>query len=84
MPIYDIVCNDCGARAEVLVTRAGDPLPCPACQSSDTAKLMSKTSPLTGQPGKGLPGPGDHGCCGSRPSQAGCAGPGSCCGRAGG
>jgi hypothetical protein len=29
-----------------------------------------------------LPGPTDHGCCGSRPGHAGCAGPGSCCGKA--
>ncbi len=28
-----------------------------------------------------MPGPGDTSCCGSAPSEAGCAGPGSCCGK---
>jgi hypothetical protein len=27
-----------------------------------------------------MPGHGDTSCCGSTPSEAGCAGPGSCCG----
>jgi len=83
MPIYDIVCKDCGDASEVLVTSASDPLLCPKCQSKNTAKQMSTPSTLTGQAGASMPGPGDHGCCGSRPSQAGCAGPGSCCGRTG-
>jgi hypothetical protein len=28
-----------------------------------------------------MPGLGDTACCGKAPSEAGCAGPGSCCGR---
>lgn len=83
MPIYDIKCNDCGAAGEVLVTSSSDALTCPQCNSANTEKLMSKTSSLTGQGGQGFPGPGDHGCCGSHPGAAGCAGPGSCCGRGG-
>jgi hypothetical protein len=42
---------------------------------------MSATSSLTGRTAAGLPGPGDTGCCGSHPGHAGCAGPGSCCGK---
>jgi hypothetical protein len=42
---------------------------------------MSATSSLTGKTGQPLPGPGDTGCCGQHPGHAGCAGPGSCCGK---
>jgi hypothetical protein len=57
---------------------------CPECGSVRMTKLMSATSAITGQSGQRLPGPGDTACCGSRPGEAsGCAGPGSCCGRAG-
>lgn len=80
MPIYEVKCHDCGRSGEVLVTSTGAPLVCPHCQGTNTEKLMSQTSPLTGQARQSMPGPGDHGCCGSTPSQAGCAGPGSCCG----
>lgn len=82
MPIYDIHCPECGYRGETLVLAAQDPLACPACGRSGPQKLVSPTSTLTGRAGGRLPGPSDHGCCGSRPSEAaGCAGPGSCCGR---
>jgi hypothetical protein len=65
------------------VTSPSAPLPCPACASLDTEKLLSIPSSLTGRVGATHPGPQDHGCCGSRPSEAGCAGPGSCCGKTG-
>jgi putative FmdB family regulatory protein len=81
MPIYDIECKSCGYRGEVLVLSSSDGTACPSCGSSLTDKLMSAPSTLTGAGRHNLPGPNDHGCCGSRPSQAGCAGPGSCCGR---
>lgn len=83
MPIFEIQCEDCGYRGEVIVLSSAEPLVCPSCGGTRASKLMSATSSLTGSSRQGLPGPGDHGCCGSRPSQAGCAGPGSCCGRAG-
>jgi hypothetical protein len=41
---------------------------------------MSASSSLTGRARQAVPGPGDTACCGSTPSHAGCAGPGSCCG----
>ena len=81
MPIYDIQCQACGRIAEVLVTSPDDPLVCPACGTADTTKVMSATSSLTGRSGTYLPGAGDTGCCGQHPGHAGCAGPGSCCGK---
>ena len=81
MPIYDITCNACGKKSEVLIIGSGDELTCPACGSAETTRLMSATSSLTGREAKGFPGPGDTACCGSTPSHAGCAGPGSCCGK---
>lgn len=82
MPIYEIKCQACGHVGEVLVVSASAPLPCPACDSLDTEKLLSTPSSLTGRVGASHPGSHDHGCCGSRPQDAGCAGPGSCCGKA--
>jgi putative FmdB family regulatory protein len=83
MPIFEIHCRQCGHRGELLVLTAADPLACPSCKSPEVEKLMSPTSPLTGGARHAIPGPRDHGCCGSRPYEAaGCAGPGSCCGRA--
>jgi hypothetical protein len=45
-------------------------------------KLMSAHSSLSGSAAHAMPGPGDTVCCGSSPGHAGCAGPGSCCGKA--
>ena len=85
MPIYEYRCDECGSVNEMLVfsTSQGE-VACPQCGSNRMTKLMSATSSLTGQQqDHRLPGPGDTGCCGSRPGEAqGCAGPGSCCGRA--
>jgi len=83
MPIFEVRCQDCGRTSEVLV-RGSDPrLECPECGGSRLEKLISTPSPLTGRSGQDLPGPGDRACCGTTPAQAGCAGPGSCCGKAG-
>ena len=85
MPIYEIACRDCSQVNEVIVVSSDAPIVCPDCGSARTPKkLMSATSSLTGQPGQHLPGRGDTPCCGKSPSEAGCAGPGSCCGRAAG
>jgi hypothetical protein len=43
---------------------------------------MAAHSSLSGTPSGAMPGPGDTACCGSSPGHAGCAGPGSCCGKA--
>ena len=81
MPIYDIDCPACGYGGEVIVTRASDAPACPRC-GAPAVKRLTATSSLTGKAAADLPGPSDHGCCGSRPGHAGCAGPGSCCGKA--
>lgn len=81
MPIYDVHCRTCGYRGEALVLSSESPLTCPACSAPEPDKLISPTSSLTGTARTRMPGPADHGCCGSRPADAGCAGPGSCCGR---
>ena len=82
MPIYEIECPVCGKKNEVITTRADDSLVCPDCGAADPVRLMSATSGLTGKTPMAHPGPNDRACCGSTPSQAGCAGPGSCCGHA--
>jgi putative FmdB family regulatory protein len=81
MPIFDILCRSCGYKGEVLVLSPEATLTCPSCGGSQTQKQMSPTSTLTGSARRPMPGPHDHACCGSRPGEAGCAGPGSCCGR---
>jgi putative FmdB family regulatory protein len=81
MPIYDIQCDACGYCGEILVLSHEDPLVCPSCGGQQTIKHMAPTSGLTGRGRQARPGPGDTACCGQRPDQAGCQGPGSCCGR---
>jgi putative FmdB family regulatory protein len=83
MPIYEIACQDCCQINEVIVSGSDAQIVCPSCGSTRTEKLMSATSSLTGRTGQSLPGAGDTSCCGSSPSGAGCAGPGSCCGKLG-
>jgi putative FmdB family regulatory protein len=81
MPIYEIICQSCGAQNEVLQIASTDKIVCPSCGSIQATKMMSATSSLTGRTGQELPGPKDTACCGSSPAQANCAGPGSCCGK---
>jgi len=81
MPIYDVLCTECGYDGEVIVLHSDAPVLCPQCGSQRTRRAVSATSSLTGRSAQSLPGPGDTGCCGSTPGHAGCAGPGSCCGR---
>lgn len=83
MPMYDIHCEHCGKSGEILVAHANAPLICPSCGSTDTRRLLSATSSLTGKSTRSVPGAGDTTCCGSAPDVAGCAGPGSCCGKTG-
>lgn len=82
MPIHEINCRDCGFTGEVITLAAATAARCPSCGGENTGRLMSATSSLTGKAAVRLPGGKDTGCCGSRPSAAGCAGPGSCCGKA--
>jgi putative FmdB family regulatory protein len=81
MPLFDFLCMQCGKVSEILVTSSEGGLTCQACGSSDLKKMLSAPSILSGPSRHNLPGPGDTACCGTSPSQAGCAGPGSCCGK---
>ena len=81
MPLFDYLCLDCGERSEVLITSANEKPRCRACGAHNVKKLLSAHSSLSGPTKHKLPGPGDTACCGSSPDQAGCAGPGSCCGK---
>lgn len=82
MPLYDYVCLDCGSISEILITGSGDQPECRDCNSQNLKRLLSAPSSLSGTSKSVLPGPGDTACCGSTPGHAGCAGPGSCCGKA--
>ena len=80
MPLFDYLCLDCGKSNEILIAGSEEHPQCQACGSGNLKKLLSPHSSLSG-PQNRVPGPGDTSCCGSAPSQAGCAGPGSCCGK---
>ena len=84
MPIYDYLCKDCGSTCEVLVTGSEENLQCTACGSRKLKKLLSAHSSYSGGKAGAMPGSGDTACCGSSPGHAGCAGPGSCCGKTAG
>ena len=81
MPIFDYLCEECGKSNELLVFSSDNNLTCQFCGSSKLKKQISAHSSLSGNKQSKLPGLGDTTCCGSSPNEAGCAGPGSCCGR---
>lgn len=81
MPLFEYLCSDCGQVSEMLILNKTDVPKCQACQSKNVKKLLSAHSSYTGASGTRLPGHGNTPCCGSSPSEAGCAGPGSCCGK---
>ena len=82
MPLYEYICLDCGKQSELLVS-SGSPEPrCRTCEGANLKKLLSAHTTVSGASHR-MPGPGDTACCGDAPGQAaGCAGPGSCCGKA--
>jgi len=83
MPLYDFQCKDCQKSSELLLISSAETPVCSHCGSRNMTKLLSAHSSLSGCSNPTLPGPNDTACCGSTPSQAdGCAGPGSCCGKA--
>ena len=81
MPLFDYLCMDCGAVSEILITPSGDEPRCGSCGGHKLKRMLSAHSTLSGTVKSGLPGSGDTACCGSSPDLAGCAGPGSCCGK---
>ncbi|MBW1897482.1 MAG: zinc ribbon domain-containing protein [Deltaproteobacteria bacterium] len=81
MPLFDYLCLNCGKSSEILVFGSSDSLQCKECGSSSLKKLLSAHSSASGPIKFSMPGPGDTACCGSSPGDAGCAGPGSCCGK---
>ena len=81
MQLFDYICEDCGKTVELLVAGHSDQPTCSACGSLHMQKLLSAPSSMSGVAKSRMPGPGDTACCGSSPSQASCAGPGSCCGK---
>ncbi|MDA8137171.1 MAG: zinc ribbon domain-containing protein [Desulfobacteraceae bacterium] len=83
MPIFEIECRQCGFCGEVIKLNSQKAIACPSCGSTNIHRLISATSSLTGKTSQVFPGVGDTGCCGSVPGHAGCAGPGSCCGKTG-
>jgi putative FmdB family regulatory protein len=83
MPIFEYLCPDCGAMSEILVFGENETVHCKTCGGTKLRKMISAHSSLSGGAGQGFPGPGDTACCGASPATAGCAGPGSCCGKMG-
>jgi len=83
MPLYEYLCQDCGQQSEILITSSSAQPGCRACGGKNLKKLLSAHATLSANHSQRLPGPGDTSCCGTNPGQAGCAGPGSCCGKTG-
>lgn len=82
MPLYEYLCLECGTTSERLVTGSSDPPRCRSCGGTNLKKLLSAHSGVSVAKDR-LPGPGDTACCGDAPGRhPGCAGPGSCCGKA--
>ena len=50
MPIYEFECEECGAAFEELVAAGAEGVPCPACGSRRTRRLLSNVSPPGRQP----------------------------------
>jgi len=72
MPIYEYLCNDCGARYEQLVMSNGQAIACPKCASEKkTLQLSAFSSPAKSNNstnGASLSG----GACGCTPRSCGC------------
>jgi putative FmdB family regulatory protein len=81
MPIFEYLCLNCGKVTEVLIAVPEDKPQCQSCGGGKLKKMISAHSSLSGASTTSLPGAGDTACCGTSPMQAGCAGPGSCCGK---
>lgn len=81
MPIFEYKCLECNKNMDLIVSSSFSDVKCAYCGSSKLQKLISAHSSMSGTKSNNMPGPNDTTCCGSSPQNAGCAGPGSCCGR---
>lgn len=81
MPIFEYKCLKCNTNMDIIVSSNSSELKCINCGSTELKKLISAHSSLSGSNNNSMPGPNDTACCGSSPQNAGCAGPGSCCGK---
>ena len=81
MPLFEYLCMDCGELSEILVLSEDDRIDCSKCGSNSLKKMISAHASFSGVSANSVPGQGDTACCGSTPASAGCAGPGSCCGK---
>ena len=81
MPIFEYLCLDCGKTSEILMVGLNESPQCGFCNSHHLKKLLSAHSSMSGPLKNSMPGLGDTACCGSSAGEAGCAGPGSCCGK---
>jgi putative FmdB family regulatory protein len=50
MPIYEFECESCGERFEELVAAGAEAVPCPACGSARSRRLLSGFAPPGRQP----------------------------------
>jgi putative FmdB family regulatory protein len=50
VPIYEFECEECGERFEELVAAGAESVPCAACGSARTRRLMSGFAPPGRQP----------------------------------
>ncbi len=48
MPMYDFYCSRCEQKFEELVSRDQQDVPCPKCHGTDTRRLMSRFSSISG------------------------------------
>ncbi len=81
MPIFEFECLDCGQNTEILMARnETDLVACGNCGGKNLKKLLSAHAPVSAS-GRFPENAADR-CCGSEGPASGCAGPGSCCGRA--
>lgn len=81
MPIYEFECLDCGHTTEILLaTTETDLAACGSCESKQLKKLLSAHAAVSSN--KGFPESVADRCCGVDGPSNGCAGPGSCCGKA--
>jgi putative FmdB family regulatory protein len=71
MPIYEYVCDDCGARYEQIVMSKSAKIACPKCESQKHTLQLSVFS-STGTASKANGQSSSSGACGCTPRGCGC------------